>query len=167
MRLLLGLPFTRGMAALGLVVLVAGCSAPPPSDAIALSEPGARVNSSSPRVEPQSEDRPDPAEFATAQQKRQEDEPNLTYATQSAATTLPTATVVSVGDGDTLRVQGQTGPITVRLACIDAPESNQAFGSEASLRLRQLLATGQAVEVRAIERDRYDRTVAELYSRAS
>lgn len=103
--------------------------------------------------------------YATAQQKRQEYEVNLAYATQAAAAkTLPTATVVSVGDGDTLRVQGQNGPVTIRLACVDAPETNQAYGPEASLRLRQLLSTGQPVEVRAIERDRYDRTVAEIYS---
>ncbi|MGB3199690.1 MAG: thermonuclease family protein [Nodosilinea sp.] len=93
------------------------------------------------------------------------DEANLAYAAEAAAAkTLPTATVVSVGDGDTLRVQGQGGPLTLRLACVDAPETNQAFGPEASLRLRQLLSTGQPVEVRAIERDRYDRTVAEVYS---
>ncbi|TVQ12335.1 MAG: micrococcal nuclease-like nuclease [Leptolyngbya sp. DLM2.Bin27] len=103
--------------------------------------------------------------FATAQQKRQEYEKNLAYAAQVAeAKTLPTATVVSVGDGDTLRLQGQGGPVTIRVACIDAPEANQAFGPEAGLRLRQLLSVGQAVEVRAIERDRYDRTVAEIYS---
>ncbi|MGB3309527.1 MAG: thermonuclease family protein [Nodosilinea sp.] len=103
--------------------------------------------------------------FATAQQKRQEYAANLTYAAQAAAAkTLPTATVVSVGDGDTLRVQGQSGPVTIRVACIDAPESNQSFGAEASLRLRQLLSTGQPVEMRTIERDRYDRTVAEIYS---
>ncbi len=103
--------------------------------------------------------------FATAQQKRQEYEKNLAYATQVAESkTLPTATVVSVGDGDTLRIQGQGGPVTIRVACIDAPETNQAFGPEASLRLRQLLSTGQPVQVRAIERDRYDRTVAEIYS---
>lgn len=103
--------------------------------------------------------------FAAAQQKRQEYEKNLAYAAQVAeAKTMPTATVVSVGDGDTLRIQGQGGPVTIRVACIDAPETNQAFGPEASLRLRQLLSTGQRVEVRAIERDRYDRTVAEIYS---
>jgi micrococcal nuclease len=103
--------------------------------------------------------------FATAQQKRQEYEANLAYATQAAAAkTLPTAEVVSVGDGDTLRVQGQDGPVTIRLACVDAPESSQAFGPEATLRLRQIVSTGQPVEVRAIERDRYGRTVAEIYS---
>ncbi|MEA5447884.1 thermonuclease family protein [Leptolyngbya sp. CCNP1308] len=103
--------------------------------------------------------------FATAQQKRQEYEANLAYAAQAAAAkTLPTAEVVSVGDGDTLRVQGQDGPVTIRLACVDAPESSQAFGPEATLRLRQIVSTGQPVEVRAIERDRYGRTVAEIYS---
>lgn len=102
--------------------------------------------------------------FTTAQQKRQEYQANRTYAAQAAANTLPTAPVLSVGDGDTLRVQGRDGAVTIRVACIDAPETNQAFGPQASLRLRQLLPIGQPVEVRAIERDRYDRTVAEIYS---
>ncbi|MBE9140840.1 thermonuclease family protein [Nodosilinea sp. LEGE 07088] len=102
--------------------------------------------------------------FSTAQQKRQEYEANRAYAAQAAAKSLPTAPVISVGDGDTLRVQGRDGPVTIRVACIDAPETNQTFGPEATRRLRQLLPTGQLVEVRAIERDRYDRTVAEIYA---
>ena len=36
------------------------------------------------------------------------------------------ATVVSVGDGDTLRVSTGSKPITIRLACIDAPETAQS-----------------------------------------
>lgn len=40
-----------------------------------------------------------------------------------AQTSSPNMTVVSVGDGDTLRVRNQQGqPITIRLGCIDAPE---------------------------------------------
>lgn len=72
--------------------------------------------------------------------------------------------VVSVGDGDTLRVRQGGKTITVRLGCIDAPESNQApWGQQSANRLKQLLPAGQAVQVREIDRDRYGRTVAELY----
>lgn len=43
-----------------------------------------------------------------------------------AQTNLPKITVVSVGDGDTLRVRNQQGQtITVRLGCVDAPELKQ------------------------------------------
>jgi micrococcal nuclease len=102
--------------------------------------------------------------FATAQQKHRDYQANLAYAAElTAAKSLPTATVISVGDGDTLRVQLQGNPVTIRVACIDAPETNQAFGPEASLRLRQLLPVGDSVTVRAVERDRYNRTVAEVY----
>jgi len=37
------------------------------------------------------------------------------------------------------------------------------FGQQAKNRLQQILPAGQAVQVRSIERDRYGRTVAELF----
>lgn len=80
--------------------------------------------------------------------------------TVAAATT---ATVISTGDGDTLRLQLNGTATTIRLACIDAPESNQAFGTDASARLAQLLPDGTPVTLRAVETDRYGRTVAEVY----
>lgn len=136
----------EGLSSLGLLILLSGCSALPQAGVV-----GAQFSE------------PEIAEALTSEQNSL---PTVTdqNAHQAAAKILPTATVVSVGDGDTLRVQGQDGPITIRLACVDAPESSQAFGSEATLRLLQLLSTGQPVEVRAIERDRYGRTVAEIYS---
>lgn len=79
------------------------------------------------------------------------------------AQNLPTASVVSTGDGDTLRVNQGNRAVTVRLGCIDAPERNQPGGTEASQRLRQLLPRGQAVQIRQIDTDRYGRQVAELY----
>ncbi|MBD1916681.1 MULTISPECIES: thermonuclease family protein [Cyanophyceae] len=136
----------EGVSGLGLLILLSGCSALPQAGVV-----GAQFRE------------PEIAEALTSEQNSL---PAVTDqdAHQAAAKILPTATVVFVGDGDTLRVQGQDGPLTIRLACVDAPESSQAFGSEATLRLRQLLSTGQPVEVRAIERDRYGRTVAEIYS---
>ncbi|MBD2452376.1 thermonuclease family protein [Nostoc sp. FACHB-152] len=82
-----------------------------------------------------------------------------------AQTKLPKMTVVSVGDGDTLRVRNQKGqPVTIRLGCIDAPELKQnPWGQQSKARLQQLLPVGQSVQVRQIERDKYERLVAEIF----
>lgn len=73
--------------------------------------------------------------------------------------------LVSVGDGDTIRVTTATGQkVTVRLACIDAPETAQGqSGTDATQRLKQLLASGP-LELRPQTIDKYGRTVAEVYS---
>ncbi len=90
-------------------------------------------------------------------------ETNATVATPVVAQNeLPQ--VVSVGDGDTSRLRQGGKTITVRLGCIDAPESTQApWGQQSANRLKQLLPADQAVQMREIERDRYGRTVAELF----
>ncbi|BCL39717.1 thermonuclease family protein [Nostoc sp. MS1] len=82
-----------------------------------------------------------------------------------AQTNLPSMTVVSVGDGDTLRVRNQQGQtITIRLGCVDAPEMKQTpWGQQSRTRLSQLLPVGQSVQVRQIERDKYKRLVAEVF----
>ncbi len=87
----------------------------------------------------------------------------LLVAAGAIAQSLPTAIVVSVGDGDTLRVTYSGRPLTIRMACIDAPESNQPGGSAATNRLRQLLPRGRAIQIRQVEIDRYGRTVAEVF----
>lgn len=75
------------------------------------------------------------------------------------------ATVVSTGDGDTLRLNQSGQRLTIRLGCIDAPERSQRpWGTSATTRLKALLLPGQSVRVRQIDRDRYGRTVAELFS---
>jgi micrococcal nuclease len=79
------------------------------------------------------------------------------------AQTNLTGTVISTGDGDTLRVQINGKVTTVRLACIDAPESTQAGGKESATRLSQFLPKNQSVQVRPVELDRYGRTVAEVF----
>lgn len=76
----------------------------------------------------------------------------------------PLPTVVSVGDGDTLRIRSFGKTITVRLGCIDAPETKQQpWGEQSAARLKQILPPGSAVRLREIDLDRYGRTVAELY----
>ncbi len=75
------------------------------------------------------------------------------------------ATVLSVGDGDTLRVQAGGRPITIRLACIDAPETAQSpWGEQSRAYLLQRLPRGRAVSIDPHTTDRYGRTVAEVIS---
>ncbi len=75
-----------------------------------------------------------------------------------------TGRVVSVGDGDTIRVATGGKTVTVRLACIDAAETAQApFGKAATDRLRQLLPPGQQVTLRVADTDRYGRSIAKVY----
>ena len=76
-----------------------------------------------------------------------------------------TGTIISVGDGDTIRVRTAAQTLTVRLACIDAPEMSQRpYGQASANRLKQLLPVGQAVSLNVVDRDRYGRTVAKIYS---
>ena len=82
------------------------------------------------------------------------------------ATSVNAATVVSVGDGDTVRVSEDRRQITVRLACIDAPESSQRpWGASSTALLKQLTPVGAEVTLKVQTKDRYGRTVAELFNR--
>jgi len=73
------------------------------------------------------------------------------------------ATVVSIGDGDTIRVRDAGRLVTVRLACIDAPEMAQApYGSQARRYLQTRLPVGSSVRLIPQTTDRYGRTVAEV-----
>ena len=74
-----------------------------------------------------------------------------------------TGTVLSIGDGDTLRVREGNRTVNVRLACIDAPEISQSpFGAQARQQLQALAPVGSSVELRIKATDRYGRSVAEL-----
>lgn len=89
--------------------------------------------------------------------------PLLLSLTPAIAQDTP-ATVVSIGDGDTLRIRQSGQSATIRLACVDAPERAQSpWGQQSTSRLKQLLPSDTPVQVRTITRDRYGRTVAELY----
>ncbi len=75
-----------------------------------------------------------------------------------------TGRVVSMGDGDTIRVAASGKTLTVRAACVDAPESAQKpYGPAATQRLKQLLPVGQAITLRVVDTDRYGRSVAKIY----
>ena len=72
--------------------------------------------------------------------------------------------VLSVGDGDTIRLTTPSGTnkTTVRLACIDAPETSQVLGIDARQALQAELPIGTEVSLRTKATDRYGRTVAEV-----
>ena len=75
------------------------------------------------------------------------------------------ATVVSIGDGDTMRVRQSGRAVTVRLACIDAPESAQnPYGQQARTYLQQRLPIGREISLNVKTTDRYGRSVAEVFS---
>jgi endonuclease YncB( thermonuclease family) len=70
-----------------------------------------------------------------------------------------TGTVTRVVDGDTIMVQLVSGPIRVRLYGIDAPESTQPGGAEATeFLIKKILH--QTVELEPYQQDRYDRLIA-------
>ena len=75
------------------------------------------------------------------------------------------ATVLSIGDGDTIRVRQAGKALTVRLACIDAPETAQSpYGQQARTYLQQRLPIGREVSLNIKTTDRYGRSVAEVFS---
>ena len=75
------------------------------------------------------------------------------------------ATVLSIGDGDTIRVRQAGKALTVRLACIDAPETAQTpYGLKSRQYLQQRLPIGREVSLDIKTTDRYGRSVAEVIS---
>ena len=87
---------------------------------------------------------------------------------QTAPASTPTDTtywrVLSVGDGDTLRLAKGGENVTIRLACIDSPELAQDFGQRAKEHLQTLLPIDTPIAMRTVDTDRYGRTVAEIFS---
>jgi len=86
------------------------------------------------------------------------------FVCQGATVAMP-ATVLSIGDGDTIRVRQVGRAVTVRLACIDAPETAQSpYGQQARNSLQQRLPIGREVTLEIKTTDRYGRSVAEVFS---
>lgn len=70
----------------------------------------------------------------------------------------------SIYDGDTLRVVRGDEELKIRFCGIDAPELQQPLGVESRDYLRSLINQGDStIHVLPIEKDRYGRTVAELW----
>lgn len=74
---------------------------------------------------------------------------------------IETGKVVSVTDGDTVRVLIGQEQIRIRLEGIDAPEQKQAFGQRSKERLLELVA-GKTVQLHVTGQDRYGRTLGKL-----
>ena len=73
------------------------------------------------------------------------------------------ATVLSIGDGDTITVTQGNQKTKVRLACIDAPETSQTpYGLDARRALQALLPLGSEVTLKIKATDRYGRSVSEI-----
>jgi len=72
--------------------------------------------------------------------------------------------LLSVGDGDTIRVTSRQGAkVTIRLACIDAPETSQGSSGRWSTNTLKGLIQGKSISLKPQVKDRYGRTVAEIY----
>ena len=70
----------------------------------------------------------------------------------------------SIYDGDTLRVIRGEEELKIRFCGIDAPERDQELGIESRDYLRSLIGFGNGeLLIVPIEKDRYGRTVAEVY----
>ena len=70
-------------------------------------------------------------------------------------------TVTHVFDGDTIKVQLDSGPIIVRLHSIDTPEHDQPWGPEATAALASRVQ-GRQVSLGVVTQDSYDRLVADV-----
>jgi endonuclease YncB( thermonuclease family) len=72
-------------------------------------------------------------------------------------------TVISILDGDTIRVESSEKVVyQVRLAGIDAPEKGQPFGEDSRRNLARILM-GKAVVVQSQKTDRYGRLVGKVF----
>ena len=70
--------------------------------------------------------------------------------------------VVYVYDGDTIKVQLDSGPIVVRLHSIDTPEHDQPWGPEATAALAGRVQ-GRQVSLGVVTQDSYERLVADVF----
>ena len=81
-----------------------------------------------------------------------------THCGVSVGTQRITGTVTSVHDGDTIIVGGES----IRLASIDAPELDQAYGPSSRAHLAAMVL-GQSVTVTYAQTDRYDRVLGTVF----
>jgi len=70
--------------------------------------------------------------------------------------------VVSVTDGDTIKVLKDGKQVKIRLASIDCPEKGQPYGNAAKKFTADLVA-GKVVKIWPTDTDRYGRTVAFVF----
>ena len=80
-----------------------------------------------------------------------------------ASSQVLTGTVVKVIDGDTTTINIQGKRTRIRLACIDAMESNAPMGKESTNLLKNLIPIGTKVRLNIVDKDRYQRLIAEIF----
>lgn len=86
----------------------------------------------------------------------------LLFATPALAQDIA-CKVVGVHDGDTITcLTSSNNQMKVRLNQIDAPESRQAFGTQSKKSLSDMVF-GKQVVVKSTGKDRYGRTLGEIY----
>jgi len=77
----------------------------------------------------------------------------------------PSWQVVSVHDGDTIKVKQGQRVEQIRFACVDAPELSQPLGKASRDHLQRLIdQAGDRVTLKIVDTDRYGRQVAEVYT---
>lgn len=150
----------RAIAPLILLLLL-GCTATPPSDSRSPVNASATAQPTDTKQFPPRSDRPNSPSIDSSGSSTNKQPLTPTQAALGEAAS--SFTVVSVGDGDTLRVRMGSQTKTIRLACVDAPERDQLGGTAATQRLEELLPPGTGVQLRPVDTDRYGRTVAEVY----
>jgi endonuclease YncB( thermonuclease family) len=96
-------------------------------------------------------------------QQPKSDRPKLAKPPSQTASLRCQAVENSIYDGDTFQVQCDGRKQKIRLCGIDAPEVKQPLGIEARNYLRALISSskGQVIVIE-MERDKYNRTVAEV-----
>ncbi|WP_417737743.1 thermonuclease family protein [Rosistilla oblonga] len=82
----------------------------------------------------------------------------FTLAAPPRVTEELTGKIISVTDGDTIKILVNRKPVTVRLEGIDAPEAKQSFGTKSKQALSEIVF-GKTVVVKKTGEDRYGRTL--------
>lgn len=85
---------------------------------------------------------------------------NLTYLMPSKEVQ---GNIIKVYDGDTLTILHNGEKFKVRLYGIDAPESNQSYGKEATSHLLTLCPIGSNATLKIKDKDKYNRIVAIVF----
>lgn len=81
-----------------------------------------------------------------------------------SAETERSCTVATVHDGDSMRVRcpNEGGTQRIRMAQIDAPELDQAYGTRARDHLRRLCTKGSPVTIQVVGTDQYGRMLGNV-----
>ncbi|MFO5472291.1 MAG: thermonuclease family protein [Dolichospermum sp.] len=71
--------------------------------------------------------------------------------------------VLSIHDGDTVKVQKDGVVERIRFCGIDAPEISQPLGKESRDYLRSLISLNKPVQISIVGTDRYNRKIGEIF----